>query len=155
VNCFYIASQRLLHRDWLKRILYLPGLMAVGIGMTVDIARSVLEGAIGVKSPFVRTPKYSVEGNKGEWKSKRYRGRMDWLSFVQIGLGIYFSYITYYSWSLGIYGIVPFLCMFQFGYFYTGLGSLMQSLKHHESGFQTVPVPVSLVGSKRELDSAA
>jgi hypothetical protein len=45
--------------------------------------------------------------------------------------------------------------MFQFGYLYTGLGSLLQGLKPARSGFQAVPVPVGMVGTKRELDSAA
>ena len=47
-----------------KRIAYLPGLMAVGIGMTIPGAKAVIEGAIGWKTPFVRTPKFSVEGSK-------------------------------------------------------------------------------------------
>jgi hypothetical protein len=129
VNCFYITGQKALHKDWRKRILYLPGLMAVGIGITVAVAKSVLEGAIGMKSPFVRTPKFSVEGNKGDWKRKKYRGRVGVVPVIEICLGIYFSYVNYYAFSLGIYGVIPFLCLFQFGYLYTGFGSLFQNLK--------------------------
>jgi hypothetical protein len=129
VNTFYITAQKALHRDWLRRILYLPGLMAVGIGITVVVAKSVLEGAIGIKSPFVRTPKFSVDGKAADWKKKKYRGHMGVIPFVEIGLGLYFSFVNYYAWSLGIYGVMPFLCLFQFGYLYTGLGSLTQVLR--------------------------
>ena len=48
VSTFYITSQKALHKDWLKRILYLPGLMAVGIGMTIPGTKAVLEGAFGL-----------------------------------------------------------------------------------------------------------
>ncbi len=129
VSSFYITSQRALHKDWLRRIVYLPGLMAVGIGMTISGTKVVLEGAFGVKSPFVRTPKYSVEGNKGDWKSKKYRGKIGLLTLVEIAFGIYYTWVVFYAWDLGIYGVVPFLVLFQFGYLYTGLWSLMQGFK--------------------------
>ena len=135
VNCFYITAQKALHRDWFKRILYLPALMAIGIGITIAVAKSVLEGAIGMKSPFVRTPKYSVEGKKGDWKKKKYRGRVGLIPVVEIAFGLYFSYMNYYAFSMGIYGVMPFLCLFQFGYLYTGIGTLLQGIKQ-------IPLPL-------------
>jgi cellulose synthase/poly-beta-1,6-N-acetylglucosamine synthase-like glycosyltransferase len=129
VSTFYVTSQRILHKDWVRRIVYLPGLMAVGIGMTIPGTRAVLQGAFGIKTPFVRTPKYSVQGNKGEWKAKKYRGAVEITAVIEISLGIYFSFVNWYAWTLGIYGVMPFLLLFQFGYLYTGLCSLMQGLK--------------------------
>ncbi len=129
VSAFYITSQRALHKDWYKRIVYLPGLMAVGIGMTIPGTKAVLEGAFGIKSPFVRTPKFSVEGTKGDWKSKKYRGSVDLLTIIEISFGLFFTFVTFYAWDLGVYGVIPFLMLFQFGYLYTGIWSLMQGLK--------------------------
>jgi cellulose synthase/poly-beta-1,6-N-acetylglucosamine synthase-like glycosyltransferase len=129
VSTFYITSQKALHKDWLKRIAYLPGLMAVGIGMTIPGSKAVLEGAFGLKSPFVRTPKFSVEGKKGEWMSKKYRCDVGFLTVVEIAFGVYFTLINIYAWSLGIYGVMPFVLLFQWGYLYTGLWALAQSLK--------------------------
>lgn len=129
VTTFYITSQKALHKDWVRRILYLPGLMAVGIGMTIPGAKAVLEGAFGIKSPFVRTPKFSVEGKKGEWMDKKYRGDIGFINLLEIALGLYFTYIIIYSWNLAIYGIIPFLMLFQFGYLYTGFWALAQSFK--------------------------
>jgi cellulose synthase/poly-beta-1,6-N-acetylglucosamine synthase-like glycosyltransferase len=129
VSTFYITSQKALHKDWLKRIAYLPGLMAVGIGMTIPGAKAVLEGAVGWKTPFVRTPKFSVAGNKGEWMTKKYRCDIGLLTLVEIAFGIYFTIVTIYCWNLGIYGVIPFLMLFQWGYLYTGFWALAQSLK--------------------------
>ena len=129
VSTFYITSQKALHKDWLKRILYLPGLMAVGIGMTIPGSKAVLEGAVGFKTPFVRTPKFSVEGNKGEWMSKKYRCDIGFLTIIEILFGIYFVCGTIYAWNIGIYGVIPFLLLFMCGYLYTGLWALVQSLK--------------------------
>jgi len=129
VTTFYITSQKALHKDWLRRIAYLPGLMAVGIGMTIPGSKAVLEGALGFKTPFVRTPKFSVEGNKGEWMSKKYRCDIGFLTIVEILFGIYFLFGTIYAWNIGIYGVIPFLLLFMCGYLYTGLWALVQSLK--------------------------
>ncbi len=134
VSTFYITSQKALHKDWLKRILYLPGLMAVGIGMTIPGSKAVLEGALGFKTPFVRTPKFSVEGKKGEWMSKKYRCDINLLTIVEILFGIYFIFVTVYAWNIGIYGVIPFLLLFMCGYLYTGLWSLMQSVKRSAFG---------------------
>ena len=129
VSTFYITSQKALHKDWLRRILYLPGLMAVGIGMTIPGSKAVLEGALGFKTPFVRTPKFSVEGNKGEWMSKKYRCDIGFLTIVEIMFGAYYVFGIIYAWNLGIYGVIPFLFLFMFGYLYTGLWALVQNLK--------------------------
>jgi hypothetical protein len=129
VTTFYITSQKALHKDWRRRLLYLPGLMAVGIGMTVCGTKAVLEGAFGIQTPFVRTPKYSVEGNRGDWKRKKYRGKVGLLAFFEVLLGLYFTYMNYYAWDLGIYGVIPFLLLFQGGFLYTGFCSLSQGAR--------------------------
>jgi cellulose synthase/poly-beta-1,6-N-acetylglucosamine synthase-like glycosyltransferase len=129
VSTFYITSQKALHKDWLKRIVYLPGLMAVGIGMTIPGSKAVLEGALGIKSPFVRTPKFSVAGAKGEWMNKKYRCNIGVVTLLEIAFGIYFTFVNIYAFNLGIYGVMPFLALFQWGYLYTGFWALAQSLK--------------------------
>jgi cellulose synthase/poly-beta-1,6-N-acetylglucosamine synthase-like glycosyltransferase len=129
VSTFYIVSQKAIHKDWLRRIAYLPGLMAVGIGMTIPGSKAVLEGAFGWKTPFVRTPKFSVEGRKGEWMSKKYRCAISLSTVIEILFGVYFTFAVAYAWNLGIYGVIPFLMLFQWGYLYTGLWALAQSLK--------------------------
>jgi len=130
VTAFYITSQKALYKDWYRRIVYLPGVMAVGIGMTISGTKAVLEGAFGIRSPFVRTPKFSVEGNKGDWKSKKYRGSVGFLTIIEITFGLFFTFVTFYAWDMEVYGVIPFLMLFQFGYLYTGISSLAQGLKN-------------------------
>ncbi len=66
IAVFYLASQRELYpKTWMKTFLYLPFLMALGIGLTVTNSKAVMEALLGIKSAFVRTPKYRV-AQKGE-----------------------------------------------------------------------------------------
>ena len=56
-----VASQReLFPKIWMKTFLYLPFLMALGIGLTVTNTKAVMEALFGIKSAFARTPKYRV-----------------------------------------------------------------------------------------------
>jgi cellulose synthase/poly-beta-1,6-N-acetylglucosamine synthase-like glycosyltransferase len=129
VTTFYLTSQRILSRNWYRQVLYLPGLMALGIGMMISGTKVVLEGALGIHSPFVRTPKYSVEGSSGDWKAKKYRGRVSVLALIELAFGFYFCFAVYYALSLGIYGVVPFLLLFLWGFMYMGVLSLLQGCK--------------------------
>src|SRR6185295_12664 len=73
VSNFYMVCQRELHRDWTTRLKYLPFLMSIGIGLTVNNTRAVLEALFNKQSEFARTPKYRIEGQADEWIGKKYR----------------------------------------------------------------------------------
>jgi hypothetical protein len=43
-----------------------------------------------------------------------------------LALGLYFTATVFYALANGIYGTVPFLMLFQIGFLYTGLLSIVQ-----------------------------
>jgi len=127
ISGFYLAAQRALYPDsWKRRVIYLPFVMAVGIGLSVRNARAVLEAIFGVHSEFARTPKYRIEGQAGTWRRKSYRNRAGWMPFIEVGLGLYFAATVFYSIQNENYFTSPFLLLFVWGYLYTGLMSLGQ-----------------------------
>ena len=128
VSTFYLTAQRELYPGrWQRTFLFLPLLMAVGIGLALRNARAVLEALWGVESPFVRTPKYRIETRREAWHSKVYRtADRKLLPWVELGLGGYFVWATLYAFLNENYATVPFLCLFLWGYSYTGLLSLTQ-----------------------------
>src|SRR6201994_4839624 len=66
VSSFYMVSQKeLFPKTWYKTFLYVPFLMALGVGLTITNTKAVLEALFGVQSAFARTPKYRVN-KKGE-----------------------------------------------------------------------------------------
>ena len=127
ISGFYLTAQRALYpKSWTRKIVYLPFVMAVGIGLSVRNAKAVLEALFGVQSEFARTPKYRIEGQAGTWQRKGYRNRAGWMPFVEVALGLYFAATVYYSIENGNYFTAPFLLLFVWGYLYTGLMSLGQ-----------------------------
>jgi cellulose synthase/poly-beta-1,6-N-acetylglucosamine synthase-like glycosyltransferase len=123
---FYMVCQRELHPDWWTRLKYLPFLMSIGIGLSVNNTRAVFEALFNRPSEFARTPKYRIERASDEWSGKRYRQSVAVQPLIELALGLYFTSTVFYALANGIYGTVPFLVLFQIGFLYTGLVSVVQ-----------------------------
>jgi cellulose synthase/poly-beta-1,6-N-acetylglucosamine synthase-like glycosyltransferase len=148
ISSFYLVSQReLFPRTWPRALLYLPFLMALGIGLTLTNTIAVLEALIGKKSAFARTPKYRVETKKDVVRGSKYRKRLGWVPWVELLIGSYFALTVYYALDNENYFTVPFLLLFVIGYWYTGLMSLLQgrfSSLSLSTGNHTKPYPVGV-----------
>jgi cellulose synthase/poly-beta-1,6-N-acetylglucosamine synthase-like glycosyltransferase len=127
ISSFYLVSQReLFPGKWFRALIYLPFLMALGIGLTVTNTRAVLEALLGKQSDFARTPKYHVESKKDKVRANKYRRGLGWVPWVELLIGCYFAITVYYAIDNENYITVPFLVLFVLGYWYTGLMSLLQ-----------------------------
>lgn len=123
---FYLVSQREIYADWKARLKYLPFLMSVGIGLSVNNSRAVIEALADKRTDFERTPKYGIERQGDDWVGKKYRQSMVLQPLVELGLGLYFTATVFYALANQIYGTLPFLMLFQVGYLYMGLLSIVQ-----------------------------
>ena len=123
---FYMVCQREIHSDWKTRIKYLPFLMSIGIGLCINNSKAVFEALLNQQSEFARTPKYRIEDGGDEWVGKKYRQSVAVQPLIELALGLYFTATVFYALANGIYGTVPFLVLFQIGFLYTGLLSVVQ-----------------------------
>jgi cellulose synthase/poly-beta-1,6-N-acetylglucosamine synthase-like glycosyltransferase len=123
---FYMVCQRELHADWITRAKYLPFLMSIGIGLAINNTKAVLEALFNKQSEFARTPKYRIEADADEWIGKKYRQSFVVQPMIELALGLYFTATVFYALANGIYGTLPFLVLFQIGFLYTGLLSIIQ-----------------------------
>ena len=123
---FYMVCQREIHDDWRVRLKYLPLLMSIGIGLSINNTKAVIEAMFNKQSEFARTPKYRIEGDSDQWVGKRYRQTVAVQPLIELALGLYFTATVFYALANGIYGTVPFLVLFQVGFLYTGLLSVVQ-----------------------------
>ena len=137
VSTFYMVSQKELYpKSWYMSILYIPFVMALGgVGLTITNTKAVLEALFGVKSAFARTPKYSVKKKGERSQAKVYRKRLGIVPWIELAIGCYFAWTVYYAITTENFFTVPFLVLFVFGYWYTGLLSLLQG-RFERSGNQ-------------------
>jgi cellulose synthase/poly-beta-1,6-N-acetylglucosamine synthase-like glycosyltransferase len=127
IAVFYLASQREIYpKTWMKTFFYLPLLMAIGIGLTVTNSKAVMEALLGIKSAFVRTPKYRVAQKGEKSQAAKYRKRLKLAPWIELIIGCYFLLAIIYTFTNHNYFTAPFLILFVVGYWYTGLMSLLQ-----------------------------
>jgi cellulose synthase/poly-beta-1,6-N-acetylglucosamine synthase-like glycosyltransferase len=132
ISSFYLVAQKELRpKSWWRTFLYMPFVMATGIGISVRNAQAVIEAIIGKKSEFARTPKYKIEGKADTFVSKKYRNKAGWMPYAEVLLGVYFAFTVVYAVLNENYATVPFLLLFVWGYLYTGFMSLGQTYFAH------------------------
>jgi hypothetical protein len=127
VSAFFVASQREVGRKLWDQVKYLPFLMSLGIGLSVNNAKAVLEALLNQQSGFARTPKHGVIGRVAGWKEKKYRGKVSTLPLVEVAMGVYLTYAIFFAIDHRIWFSMPFLILFQVGFLYCGLMSLWQA----------------------------
>ena len=129
VVLFYGSAVWYLDKKRGSRLLHLPLVMGLGIGLAFSNARAVIEALAGVKSEFVRTPKYRVEKTHDEsWKQKKYKRKHGWLPLLELSFALYFVLAIGYAVRMHMWGPIAFLLLFCFGYGYMGTMSLLQTI---------------------------
>jgi cellulose synthase/poly-beta-1,6-N-acetylglucosamine synthase-like glycosyltransferase len=112
-----------------KRFKYLPAVLGIGIGLTINNAKATLEALFGHKSPFVRTPKWAAGdiGVKRAVISNLYKGSRGILPYLELILGLYYTVTITYCVEEGLWAALPFMILFQWGFLYTAWLSFFQS----------------------------
>jgi len=122
---FYICAQVALHpRSWMKELLYLPVLLALGIGLSINNAKAVLEAVFNQQSGFNRTPKYGAGSGGHGWYKLKYRPLQSILPWMELLFAAYFLYVVINAIATGQYFSVPFLVLFLFGFLYVAGSSI-------------------------------
>jgi len=128
IATFYLVSQREAYGRWRDAWRYLPVLMAVGIGISINNARAVLAGLVRSDAEFLRTPKYALATPTHESiASRRYRSKRNVDTWIELALGLYFAGLVAFALGDGLWGAVPFLALFAGGFLYTAGLTLRQS----------------------------
>lgn len=90
--------------------------LIVSMGLALNNSVAVIEGYLGIKSSFVRTPKFNVN-KKSEFKGNKYDKKR--LSIMNLGEGFLFLLFGYTAVNRALYGdlgMVPFHIMLALGY---------------------------------------
>jgi hypothetical protein len=69
-----------------------------------------------------------VEAAGDDWKQRRYRGSVTLVPYIELALGLYCTVMAVYAIDNAIFGTLPFILLFQLGFFYAAGMSLFQSM---------------------------
>jgi len=124
---FYLTTHKALYGNLREAVKRLPVMMAVSIGLSINNARAVLEGMLGIESDFVRTPKHGVRSRQDGWVTKKYKAAAANLgTYVELGFGFYIVGTILLAIVTGSWVSIPFLVLFMVGFLYVGTLSLHQ-----------------------------
>jgi cellulose synthase/poly-beta-1,6-N-acetylglucosamine synthase-like glycosyltransferase len=126
---FYLCAQRELYpKDWRREIWFFPFVLALGIGLSINNARAVLEAMFNRRSDFCRTPKYGIERTKQRWQDSRYAAVRTVIPLIEFIFAGYFTYFVFHAFQNHEFLSVPFLMLFQIGFAYVACGSIWQRM---------------------------
>lgn len=119
---YFVAQRYSGYKGWKTRMLALPMLMSLGVGIAVSNTRAVLSAIFGRKSAFVRTPK------KGDKVKSRFGQKFPVIAMLELMVGAYciFGLLEYIDARKFLIG--PFLALYAVGFLAVGVLSLMHYL---------------------------
>jgi cellulose synthase/poly-beta-1,6-N-acetylglucosamine synthase-like glycosyltransferase len=118
--CYYAAYAKI-HGKSFKSSLKFIGMFftffSVAMGFSVHNSLAVLEGHLGKKSAFIRTPKFNVSSLNDSWKKNIYIQQKFSLSIgVEFALWLYFGFGLYSAFILNDFSLAIFHLMLFIGF---------------------------------------
>lgn len=128
----YFVAESALYRNWGRRMLYLPLLAVVVTGVAWSTSQAVWQGLTHWGGTFRRTPKFRLEGARGQWAGSIYRLVPDRTVVGEMLLMSYAAVTIAVAWSRGRYSAIPFLFLYLIGFGIAAGGSLWQGLRRSQ-----------------------
>lgn len=128
---FYWVTLRQRHSNALTTslsfLVYFPIFLSLSMGLSLFNSIAVMEGYLGIKSPFVRTPKFNIVGKENKVKDNQYaRAPIPTIVFFEGLLAVYFGLAIWFSCAHGLYPFVPYHALLALGF----AGIFFYSVKH-------------------------
>ena len=102
-----------------------PMFLSYSMGMALHNAIAITEGFLGIKTPFVRTPKFNIQAKGDTWKGNVYlKSSINILSLLEGLLALYFLFGIVSGFKLEDYGLLFFHMMLFVGFGYIFIISL-------------------------------
>ena len=108
-----------------------PMFLAVSMGLSLHNAMAVLEGYMGKKSAFIRTPKFNLSNDKSKkWGTNVYlRRKINPITILEVLFAAYFFGGILLGFHYEDYGLMPFHAMLFLGFGYVSFYSISHSFK--------------------------
>ncbi len=101
--------------------------LTFSMGLSLHNAIAVLEGYLGKKTPFIRTPKFNLRTSTDSWQKNAYRtASVSPLTILEGLFALYFLAGIILDFYFGNYGLLPFHTMLMLGFG----GVFFLTLKH-------------------------
>lgn len=130
--CYWFMYKRTYGSGFLNFIKYIGAFFSffsIAMGFSLHNTIAVLEGHLGKKSEFVRTPKFNIKSITDSWKNNKYiRNKPSTNVIIEGLLALYFAFGMYSAFIVGDqggdFGLFPFHFMLFIGFGYVFFKSI-------------------------------
>ncbi len=119
ISTFYFVATKWSYpsHPWRYFVTTYPLFLTIFMGLSLHNAWAVLEGLSGIKSPFIRTPKYNIHGKKKDWKKNlSEKSHISVMTVLEGLLCLYFVFGIATGIYLGNFTLIVFHSMLALGY---------------------------------------
>jgi cellulose synthase/poly-beta-1,6-N-acetylglucosamine synthase-like glycosyltransferase len=118
VTFFYWTATKRFYKDpVIKFVRLFPGFLIVSMGLSLHNGLAVIEGLLGRKTPFNRTPKFNIIDRKDGWKNNSYfKPNINMITFIEGLLCLYFIFGIFTGLRLDDNGLMFFHIMLALGF---------------------------------------
>ena len=116
-------------KDFVQYVVMFFTFFSIAMGFSLHNSIAVIEGHIGKRSEFVRTPKFNMNSLTDSWKNNKYIRKKPSIHVLIEGLlALYFVFGMYSAFIVGNqggdFGLFPFHLMLFIGFSYVFFKSL-------------------------------
>ncbi len=131
-TCYWVTYKEI-HgsgaKNFLSYIKMFFTFFSVAMGFSVHNSVAVLEGHLGKRSEFVRTPKFNMKNLGDTWKDNKYINKnLSTNTFIEALLMCYFAFALYSGYHLQDFGLVIFHSMLFFGFAFVFFKSILSKV---------------------------
>lgn len=103
--------------------------LALSMGLSLHNAVAVAEGYLGIKTPFIRTPKFNIRTRRDSWQTNAYRtASVSFLTILEGILALYFLAGIGLAFYFQDFGLLPLHIMLTLGF-----GGVFYYSLHHSA----------------------
>lgn len=117
---YWVTIRQEVDSNWktgVRFIFYFPIFLSLSMGLSLFNAIAVSEGYLGIRSPFVRTPKFNIIGTSGGATGNRYlKSKVPFIAIIELSLAAYFIFAIYKAVELSYYPFIPFHVLLALGF---------------------------------------
>jgi cellulose synthase/poly-beta-1,6-N-acetylglucosamine synthase-like glycosyltransferase len=132
--------------NWPERLKLIPGLILLGIGLSLNNSRAAISGLVQPKGgTFKRTPKFAINRSNDKWEHSSYALPNDPWVWVEVMIGLFAIFSLILSVTRGYWGMVPWMAAYSLSYGFVITTTLVQSTRRRTqvkalSGSSRIPI---------------
>jgi len=130
-SMYYVSSAKRFKNKLIafgNLIITFPAFLSISMGLSLHNGIAVVEGYLGRKTPFIRTPKFNLNQKSGKWEGNKYlTTKLNLVNLLELVLAFYFVFGVLKGIQLKDYGLLPFHLMLAIGFLIVFYYSFKQS----------------------------